>query len=89
MMDVDGRCEGPTQVRVKKNVIGALNLPLTRVHSSRMRTVCCNGRLSCLTCPPQPHTPPPMHVPSTHAPCHAPPAMHAPAMHALPCGQNS
>ena len=47
----------------------------TRIHSSRMRTVCCSGRLSCHACPPLPRMPPP---------CHAcPPAMHAPH------GQNS
>ena len=53
------------------------NLFITRMHSTRMHTIHCSGRLSCHTCPP-----PTMHAPTMHAPCHAcPPAMHAP----LPC----
>ena len=61
------------------------------MHSGRMRTIRCIGRLSCHACP-LPHMPP----------CHAWPryahpfAMHAPLLpcmppfvtHALPCGQN-
>ena len=46
----------------------------TRMHSSRMRTVRCSGRLSCHTCTPSPCMPPY----TTHAPlCHAcPPLPH-------------
>ena len=68
--------------------------PTTRMHSSRMCTVCCSGHLSCHACllpcmpPPLCHAcPPPCTPHATHAPCHAhlllctPPTMHAP----LPC----
>ena len=59
------------------------NLKKTRMHSSRMRTVRCSGRLSCHACPlPATHAPTAMHV---SLPCmtppHTPPATYAP----LPC----
>ena len=73
---------------------------ITRMHSSRMRTVCCSGCLSCHACPPPPtmHTPHHTHTPAMHVPCHAHPPCHAcppathtplprmmpPAMHAPP-----
>ena len=54
------------------------------MHSSRMRTVRCSGRLFCHACP-LPCTPPVMHTPPPctslpHIPPqpHTPPAMHAP-----------
>ena len=65
---------------------GKPNLQQTRMHSSRMRTVRCSGRLSCHAHPPA------MHAPLCHA-CpftmHAPFATHAsPLCHAhVPCGQ--
>ena len=52
----------------------------TRMQSSRMRTVCCSGRISYHACPPCHACPLPCMLP-----CHAcPPAMHAPC-HAHPC----
>ena len=39
------------------------------MHSSRMRTIHCSGRLSCHTCP----------LPTTHTHCHAHPLPHMPA----------
>ena len=54
------------------------------MHSSRMRTARCNGRLSCHACP-LPCVPPVMHA-TTHAPCHACPLPCMPrVMHPLPC----
>ena len=51
----------------------------TRMHSSRMRTVRCSGRLSCHTrMPPCCTYPPAMHAPTTHVP----PAIHAPTTYA-------
>ena len=72
----------------QRNIISwFLKYDLTRMHSSRMCTVRCSGRLSCHACPP----------PATHAPCHTHPSpstpftMHAPftthapfTMHASP-----
>ena len=58
----------------------------TRMHFSRMHTICCSGCLSCHTCP-LPDTPPAMHTPChTCSLCHKPPfAMHTPfTMHAPP-----
>ena len=60
----------------------------TRMHSSRMRTVCYSGHLSyharTRPLPHMPlamHAPPAMHAPTTHAPCHAcPPATHVPPL---------
>ena len=49
---------------------GPATFKKARMHSSRICTVCCSGRLSCHTCPP----------PATHAPCHTHP-LHVP----LPC----
>ena len=70
----------------------------TRMHSSRMRTVHCSGRLSCHACPPpMPHMSPAMHAPLPctpyfHAcpPPHMPPpcmslTMHAPHHTPIPC----
>ena len=50
---------------------------VTRMHSSRMCTIHCSGRLSCHTCP----------LPTTHTHCHAHPLPHMPACHTscLPC----
>ena len=70
-----------------------------RMHSSRIHTVRCSGRLSCHAHPLAMHTPschahpppamhaPAIHAPTMHAPCHThPPAMHAPHhAHPLPC----
>ena len=61
------------------------------MHSSSMRTVRCNGCLSCHAHPPKCHACPPhsaMHAP--HLPCmpplsRMPPAMHAPVPHTHPC----
>ena len=56
----------------------------TRMHSSRMRTVCCSGHLSCHACPPATHAPPPC-MPPCHAcplPCMPPLLCMPPAMHA-------
>ena len=54
-----------------------------RMHSSRMRTVHCSGRLSCHACPLATHLPVCMR-PTMYAPLpHMPPAMHAPG-HAHP-----
>ena len=61
-----------------------------RMHSSRMRTVRCTGRLSCHACPPA------MHIPLPHTPYHTcppphttlpsmPPVMHTLGTLALPC----
>ena len=71
------------------------NTLLTRMHSSRMCTIHFSGHLSCNTCLPTPHMPPPCTCPAMYAllPC-TPPSMHAllpctlchtchPAMHAL------
>ena len=73
---------------------------ITRMQSSRMRTVRCSGRLTCQErTPPQTTHPPSCHVhplpctpPAIHAPCHArplpymPPAMHTPChTHPLTC----
>ena len=64
----------------------------TRMHSSRMRTVRCSGRLSCHTCPPS------MHVPSAIPPCHTcpchvcpppSPATHAYRCHACPSAMDA
>ena len=63
-----------------------LKICRTRMHSSRMRTARCSGRLSCHTCPTcHTHTPchtPPCHAcpPATHTPCHACPLPHPSAM---------
>ena len=56
----------------------------TRMHSSRMRTVHCSGRISCHA---RPHARPlPCMPPAMHAPCHAPLPCPPPAMHTpLPC----
>ena len=55
----------------------------TRMHSSRMRTIRCSGRLSCHVHPPATRPPPLCHV---HPLLHAPPAMHALChAHPLPC----
>ena len=60
---------------------------VTRMHSSRMCTVCCSGRLPCHTCsPPTMHNPLPHTPPCQAHPRHAhtppsqvcPPGMHAP-----------
>ena len=51
----------------------SVNIITTRMHSSRMRTVHCSGRLSCHACP-LPHTHPAMHTP----PLCMPPATHTP-----------
>ena len=59
---------------------------LTRMHSIRMRTVCCRGHLSCHACPPPSHACPTLQMsPATHAPSPCmPPAMH-PHHTCLPC----
>ena len=78
--------------------ISQMKIIITRMHSSRMRTVRCSGRLSCharppchahpVPCmPPLPRMPPAMHAP---LPC-MPPATQAPChacshhAHPLPC----
>ena len=44
-------------------------LAKTRMHSNRMRSVHCSGRLSCHACPPTMQAPPPPRMPpATHAP---------------------
>ena len=54
---------------------------LTRMHSIRMRTVCCRGHLSCHACPPPSHACPTLQMsPATHA---------SPAMHAQPFTMNT
>ena len=61
------------------------------MHSSRMCTIHCGGRLSCHACPLSTHSPLPCMPPATCAPCHAhplpcmppPPATHA-SCHACP-----
>ena len=60
----------------------------TRMHSSRLRTARCSGRLSCHAhcptthahMPPLPHIPPAMHDPLTNMPSakHGAPVMHTP-----------
>ena len=67
------------------------NMCRTRMHSSRMRTARCSGRLSCHTCPPplSPRMLPSPHMPPTL--CHACPhfSAYAPWVRTPPCGQNS
>ena len=59
------------------------------MHSSRMRTVCCSGRLSCHAHSLLPCMPPTMHAPCNTCPVPCMPlfAMHAPLCHACtpPC----
>ena len=75
-----------------------VKLVITRMHSSRLRTIRCSGRLSChahppathgpLPCIPPPFTcmPPATHGPNTHAPHHVcpPRPCMSPIMHAPP-----
>ena len=88
---------GPLNIPYSRIIIGK-KLFKTRMHSSRMRTVHCSGRLSCHTCPPATHTPchacipPATHAsPYTHAPlamrapCYTCPPPCMPPCHAHPC----
>ena len=66
----------------------------TRMHSSRMRTFRCSGRLSCHAHPPPSttHALPPCMSPTMHAPLPRMPSpvpCMPPAMPTPPCGQNS
>ena len=60
-------CTWNMSVHVEVNPFSTYGIQIhtTRMHSSRMRTICCSGHLSCHACPP-----------AMHAPWHAPPAMH-------------
>ena len=75
-----------TQTETEANFTHEGTALLTRMHSIRMRTVCCRGHLSCHACPPPSHACSTLQMsPATHAPSPCmPPAMH-PHHTCLPC----
>ena len=85
----------PPSTTSTPNILSVLTwvISATRMLSSRMRTPCFSGRLSCMHIPT-------MHIPAMHAPCHAcahahslphvppqhmPPSTHAPSTMHAPC----
>ena len=74
----------PMFLRCQKDFTAHTIIKVTRMHSSRMHTVRCSGRLSCHAAPHCHAYPPATHAPTMHPPPCMPPPCSPPATHAPP-----